>query len=74
MVVVVVKFVLFIHSFDHVMSSHSFIEGPFGFVERFDRDFICNSSDNDGRYSYLNQPAVISIVIDVVDRCLIDFL
>lgn len=30
--------------------------GPFGFMERFDPDFICNASDDGGRYSYVNQP------------------
>lgn len=30
--------------------------GPFGWMETFDRDFVCNASDNDGRYSYANQP------------------
>ncbi|KAJ3596827.1 hypothetical protein NHX12_003227 [Muraenolepis orangiensis] len=32
--------------------------GPFGFMDRFDPDFICNTSDNSGRYSYQAQPAV----------------
>ena len=26
--------------------------GPFGFVDRFDPEFVCNASDNNGRYSY----------------------
>ena len=26
--------------------------GPFGFMEYFDKDFICNHSDKNGRYSY----------------------
>jgi uncharacterized protein YdiU (UPF0061 family) len=30
--------------------------GPFGFMERYDPDFICNASDDGGRYSYVNQP------------------
>lgn len=30
--------------------------GPFGFMERFDPDFICNASDDGGRYTYANQP------------------
>mmetsp|Transcript_20749 Transcript_20749/g.28995 ORF Transcript_20749/g.28995 Transcript_20749/m.28995 type:complete len:355 (-) Transcript_20749:299-1363(-) len=30
--------------------------GPFGFMERTDDDYVCNASDNDGRYSYGNQP------------------
>ncbi|XP_024137094.1 selenoprotein O1 [Oryzias melastigma] len=32
--------------------------GPFGFMDRFDPNFICNASDNSGRYSYQAQPAV----------------
>ncbi|KAL6062432.1 Selenoprotein O [Balamuthia mandrillaris] len=30
--------------------------GPFGFMESFDPHYICNGSDNEGRYSYENQP------------------
>lgn len=30
--------------------------GPFGFMDRHDPKFICNKSDNEGRYSYENQP------------------
>ncbi|KAM3587701.1 uncharacterized protein V6R79_012236 [Siganus canaliculatus] len=32
--------------------------GPFGFMDRFDPDFICNASDKKGRYSYQAQPSV----------------
>uniref|UniRef100_A0A9J7XA75 Selenoprotein O n=1 Tax=Cyprinus carpio carpio TaxID=630221 RepID=A0A9J7XA75_CYPCA len=32
--------------------------GPFGFMDRFDPDFICNGSDTSGRYSYQAQPAI----------------
>ncbi|KAJ8374107.1 hypothetical protein SKAU_G00046870 [Synaphobranchus kaupii] len=32
--------------------------GPFGFMDRFDPDFVSNNSDNSGRYSYQAQPAV----------------
>ena len=32
--------------------------GPFAFMDRFDPDFICNASDNDGRYKYANQPLI----------------
>eukprot|EP01006_Ploeotia_vitrea_P010254 TRINITY_DN2659_c0_g1_i1.p1 TRINITY_DN2659_c0_g1~~TRINITY_DN2659_c0_g1_i1.p1 ORF type:complete len:634 (+),score=89.08 TRINITY_DN2659_c0_g1_i1:12-1913(+) len=32
--------------------------GPFGFMEIFNNDFICNSSDNSGRYSYAAQPEI----------------
>lgn len=30
--------------------------GPYGFMDYFDPDFICNASDNQGRYSYKKQP------------------
>uniref|UniRef100_A0A3Q2PRS0 Selenoprotein O n=1 Tax=Fundulus heteroclitus TaxID=8078 RepID=A0A3Q2PRS0_FUNHE len=32
--------------------------GPFGFMERFDPDFVCNASDKRRHYSYQAQPAV----------------
>uniref|UniRef100_A0A665VC49 Selenoprotein O n=1 Tax=Echeneis naucrates TaxID=173247 RepID=A0A665VC49_ECHNA len=32
--------------------------GPYGFMDRFDPDFICNASDKRGRYSYQAQPSV----------------
>jgi len=32
--------------------------GPFGFMERFDPDFICNASDDGGRYTYAKQPEI----------------
>ena len=32
--------------------------GPFGFMERFDPNYICNASDDSGRYSYKQQPKV----------------
>jgi uncharacterized protein YdiU (UPF0061 family) len=30
--------------------------GPFGFMEHFDPKYICNHSDNEGRYRYEAQP------------------
>ena len=30
--------------------------GPYGFMDRYDPDFICNASDDGGRYTYKNQP------------------
>ena len=30
--------------------------GPFGFMERYDPDFVCNTSDEEGRYTYKRQP------------------
>nr|XP_037279416.1 protein adenylyltransferase SelO, mitochondrial-like [Rhipicephalus microplus]XP_037279417.1 protein adenylyltransferase SelO, mitochondrial-like [Rhipicephalus microplus] len=32
--------------------------GPFGFMERFDPDHICNTSDDGGRYTYIKQPEI----------------
>ncbi|XP_065838559.1 protein adenylyltransferase SelO, mitochondrial-like [Oscarella lobularis] len=32
--------------------------GPFGFMDRFDPNHICNSSDNNGRYTYRKQPGI----------------
>lgn len=32
--------------------------GPYGFIDSFDLDFICNHSDHEGRYSYGNQPSI----------------
>ncbi len=32
--------------------------GPFGFMEAFDSQHICNHSDEQGRYSYANQPQI----------------
>ncbi|XP_072097480.1 selenoprotein O1 isoform X2 [Mobula birostris] len=32
--------------------------GPFGFMDRFDPDYVCNASDNRGRYAYNRQPEI----------------
>ncbi len=32
--------------------------GPFGFLDHYQPDFICNHSDHQGRYSFRNQPAI----------------
>ena len=32
--------------------------GPYGFMERFDPDLICNASDDNGRYTYIKQPGM----------------
>jgi uncharacterized protein YdiU (UPF0061 family) len=32
--------------------------GPFGFLERYDSNYICNHSDDEGRYSFGNQPYI----------------
>jgi len=32
--------------------------GPFGFMDIFDENYICNSSDENGRYTYKKQPEI----------------
>ncbi|OCT89072.1 hypothetical protein XELAEV_18017693mg [Xenopus laevis] len=32
--------------------------GPFGFIDRYDPEHICNGSDNMGRYAYNKQPEI----------------
>uniref|UniRef100_A0A8D2B395 Selenoprotein O n=1 Tax=Sciurus vulgaris TaxID=55149 RepID=A0A8D2B395_SCIVU len=32
--------------------------GPFGFLDRYDPDHVCNASDHAGRYAYSKQPEV----------------
>ncbi len=32
--------------------------GPFGFLDAYDPDFICNHSDHEGRYAFSRQPAI----------------
>lgn len=32
--------------------------GPFGFLDHYNPDFICNGSDHEGRYSFQNQPKI----------------
>jgi uncharacterized protein YdiU (UPF0061 family) len=33
--------------------------GPYGFMEHFNPQYICNYSDSEGRYSYENQPEMV---------------
>ncbi|XP_006821547.2 protein adenylyltransferase SelO-1, mitochondrial-like, partial [Saccoglossus kowalevskii] len=32
--------------------------GPYGFMDRFDQDYICNGSDDGGRYAFNKQPSM----------------
>ena len=32
--------------------------GPFGFMDAYDPEFICNHTDAQGRYSFINQPVI----------------
>ena len=36
----------------------TFDYGPYGFVEAYDPDFICNHADDSGRYAFSNQPTI----------------
>ena len=36
----------------------TFDYGPYGFMEAFDPGFICNHSDDSGRYAFSNQPSI----------------
>jgi serine/tyrosine/threonine adenylyltransferase len=48
--------------------------GPFGFMDEFDPDFICNHSDHTGRYSFDNQPQVLMWNLERLARALIPIL
>lgn len=32
--------------------------GPYGFMDRYDPEFVCNASDNGARYTYAAQPEI----------------
>ncbi len=32
--------------------------GPFAFLDSYDKDYVCNHTDRDGRYSFKNQPGI----------------
>ena len=32
--------------------------GPYGFMDAYDPEFVCNHSDEQGRYSFINQPMI----------------
>jgi uncharacterized protein YdiU (UPF0061 family) len=36
----------------------TFDYGPYGFLDGYDPDFICNHTDEQGRYSFANQPGI----------------
>ncbi|KAL3858473.1 hypothetical protein ACJMK2_013062 [Sinanodonta woodiana] len=48
--------------------------GPFGFMEGFDPKFVPNTSDDDGRYSYENQPDVGLFNLDKLRVALLPLL
>lgn len=46
--------------------------GPFGFMDQFQWDYVCNSSDSDGRYSYAQQPKICKWNCLRLADCLVD--
>ena len=44
--------------------------GPFGFMERFEMDYVPNHSDHFGRYSYKNQPSIAYWNLNKLLQCL----
>jgi uncharacterized protein YdiU (UPF0061 family) len=45
--------------------------GPFGFMDAFDIDHVCNHSDDSGRYAYSRQPAVAHWSLRCLGRALL---
>ena len=43
--------------------------GPFGFLDNYDPEFICNHSDHQGRYSYRNQPSIALWNLNALATC-----
>ncbi len=48
--------------------------GPYGFIDHFDQDHICNHSDHEGRYSFGNQPGIGMWNLERLGEALSDFL
>jgi uncharacterized protein YdiU (UPF0061 family) len=48
--------------------------GPFGFIEHYDLDHICNHSDHEGRYSFGNQPPIGMWNLEQLGVALKDFI
>jgi serine/tyrosine/threonine adenylyltransferase len=44
--------------------------GPYAFMEEFDKSFICNLSDHEGRYSFENQPFIAQWNLSVLAKVL----
>jgi uncharacterized protein YdiU (UPF0061 family) len=43
--------------------------GPFGFLDNYDPEYICNHSDHQGRYSYRNQPSIALWNLNALATC-----
>jgi serine/tyrosine/threonine adenylyltransferase len=48
--------------------------GPFGFMEKTQMDYICNHSDDRGRYSFQNQAPVALWNLERLAVCFVDFV
>ncbi|GFO46223.1 selenoprotein o [Plakobranchus ocellatus] len=46
--------------------------GPFGFIDKFNRHFICNASDDGGRYTYARQPEMCKWNCDKFAKAIMD--
>ncbi|MEA3314940.1 MAG: YdiU family protein [Campylobacterota bacterium] len=44
--------------------------GPYAMMEQFDKSFVCNLSDNEGRYSFENQPYIAQWNLSVLAKVL----
>ena len=44
--------------------------GPYAFMEEFKKDYICNHSDKEGRYSFENQPFIAQWNLSVLAKVL----
>jgi uncharacterized protein YdiU (UPF0061 family) len=43
--------------------------GPFGFLDSYNPEFICNHSDHQGRYSFRNQPSIALWNLNALATC-----
>ena len=43
--------------------------GPFGFLDSYNPEFICNHSDHQGRYSFKNQPSIALWNLNALATC-----
>lgn len=48
--------------------------GPYGFIDNFNQDYICNHSDHEGRYSLGNQPGIGMWNLEKLKVCLSAFM
>ena len=48
--------------------------GPYGFMDEFQRDYVPNTSDDERRYSYENQPEVAFFNLDKLREALLELI